>query len=150
MPQPTNFIRQTPTVTAGSYSVGDALGGRLEFTGAAQSGFGGVIAVISLVDKASQAGEIDIVFFDSAFTATADNAAFDPTDAELASSYLFTETIEATDYDTFADNSVATKSVTLPFRLPSGTTLYAQMVTRSASTYASTSDLTIAVGVIPD
>lgn len=147
---PTKFIAVTPTISTGGYTVGDAMGGRLEFAGAAQDGFGGVVCSVNIVDLAKQTAEIDLVLFSGAFTATADDAAFDPSDADLTNYFISVITIEATDWKQFNDNSVATKFVTAPFRLDNGTTLYGQLVDRTGVTKASTSDITVKLGTLPD
>lgn len=50
-------ISQTPTVTAGAYTAGDAVGGLLTFANAARnSGGGGVIKDVIILDDARPAG----------------------------------------------------------------------------------------------
>ncbi len=147
-------VTVTPTITAGAYTAGDALGGRLDFAGVMRAtgpNRAGVITKVVVTDDAAQLAPIDIVFFNGAFAATADNAAFDPTDADLANCIGYVD-VAATDYANFNDNAVAAKSSGLrmpfPFVLrPHSVTLCAQMVVRAAPTYAATDDLTVKITV---
>ena len=136
-------IVQTPTITAGAYAANDALGGLLTFANAARVA-GGKCTIRSIVvkDLASQDGEIDLVFFDRMFGATADNAPFDPSDADLANVVGHVK-MRVSDYIDFVDNSIATRdNLGLSISLL-GTSLFAQAVIRGIETYASTSDITI-------
>jgi len=146
---PVEIILQ-PTITAGVYAAGDALGGLLNFANAARlAGSGGTITKIVIVDDDSQLAPVDVVFFDRTFTATADNAPFDPTDADLENCIGYVN-VAATDYGAFNDNSVAVKcsGLQMPFDyVLNGTSLFAQMVVRSGPTYASTSSLTVKITV---
>ncbi len=140
-------IVQTPAITAGAEHANDALGGLLTFANAVRvSGGECTIRSIMIKDLASQDGEIDLVFFDRTFTATADNAAFDPSDADLANCVGHIK-IRVSDYVDFADNSIATRdNLGLAMTL-NGTSLFAQAVLRTAETYVATSDITIKVTV---
>ena len=143
------FPSVTPTVTAGAYHAKDAVGGRLEFANAVRAEVHtGTVLKVVVVDKAAQNAELVLFLFNQAFTATADNAAFDPTDADLLNC-VGTITISASDYVSANDNSVATKERTLDFAL-TGTSLYGQLMCTGTPTYASTSDLKITVGILQD
>lgn len=144
-------ITLTPTISAaGIYAAGDALGGLLTFANAALAAGGtGTITKIVIIDEDQERAPIDIVFFDRTFTATADNAPFDPTDADLANVIGYVD-VAATDYANFVDNSVAAKAsgLRMPFDyVLNGTSLFAQMVVRSAPTYTATDDITIKITV---
>ena len=139
-------ITQTPTITAGAYAAGDAVGGLLTFADAVRTnGGGGIVSKVVIIDDAAQLAPLDLVLFNQTFTATADNAAFDPTDADLQHCIGYID-IAATDYANFNDNAVAAKSTGLRMPYPiilSGTSLFGQLVVRGAPTYAATDDLTI-------
>jgi len=147
-------VTVTPTISAaGIYAAGDALGGRLDFAGVirAAGARAGVITKVVITDDDQELAPIDIVFFNQAFTATANNAPFDPSDADLQNCIGFVD-IAVTDYADFVDNSVAAKSSGLrmpfPFVLaPGSTTLCAQMVVRATPTYTATDDLTVKITV---
>ena len=140
-------VVQTPTITAGAYAAGDALGGLLTFVNAVRAaGETSIITKIVIVDTANQTAPVDLVLFNQAFTPTADNAAFNPSDADLANCIGFVD-VAATDYSSFnQDDAVAAKSSGLRMPFPIvlvGTSLFGQMVVRDAPTYAATDDLTI-------
>jgi hypothetical protein len=140
----------SPTITAGAYTAGDALGGLLTFAGAAvTSGGKGMITKVVVIDNAKQSAPVDLVLFDQTFTATADNAAFDPSDADLANG-LGAISIANTDYDEFTDNCMATKASgqKMPFEYDlAGTSLFGQLVIRNGDTYAAVNDITIKITV---
>lgn len=144
-------ITQTPTISAAAiYAAGDALGELLTFANAALAAGGvGTITKIVILDRDSEDAPIDVVFFDRTFTNTADNAPFDPSDADLANNIGYVD-VAATDYADFVDNSVAAKTsgLRMPFDyVLNGTSLFAQMVVRSAPTYTATTDITIKITV---
>lgn len=138
-------LTATPTITAGAYVANDAVGGLLTFANAARSSGGSIIIEgITIVDEASQAAALELVLFDQTFTNTADNAAFDPTDADLAN---VIGVIAVSTYYTFTDNSVATRfGLGLACKL-SGTSLFGQLLTRGAPTYVATDDITVILHV---
>ncbi len=140
-------IVQTPIITAGAYSSGDALGGLLTFASAVRaSGGTGVITKIVIVDDADQEAPIDLVFFDQTFTATGDNDAFDPSDADMQNCIGHVN-VAATDYASFNDNGAATKRNVGFWYALAGTLLFAQMVVRDTPSYVATDDLTVKIFV---
>jgi hypothetical protein len=146
------ILSAVPVLVGAAYSAGDAVGGKLTFSEAVAKGqFSGVIDSLVLIDLAKQAIETDLYLFDRDFTATNDNAAFDPTDADLANC-IGVITLVAGDYKACSDNHVACKSnVNLPFALAAdGSTLYGQLVTRGTPTYVAAGDLTVKLGVQQD
>jgi hypothetical protein len=146
----TTIVVDTPTITAGAYSAKDAVGDRLEFANAVRATpLSGIIQSITVIDDGNQAAELVLTLFDQAFTATGDNAAFDPTDADLQNCIGIVR-INTADYQSFADNCVAT---TPPIGLPivlAATTLYGQLMCVGAPVYTATDDLTIKVHIIQD
>lgn len=141
-------IPVTPTITAGAYAAGDALGGLLTFANAVSSAGGaGLITKVVIIDDAQQLAPVDLVLFDQTFTATADNAPFDPTDADLQNSLGYID-VAATDYANFADNAMACKASGLrmpfEFQLAAGqTSLFGQLAVRDTPTYVATDDITV-------
>ena len=148
----TGVLTVASVVSAGAiYAAGDALGGRLDLTSAVRvSGGTGIIQGITIIDLDQERAEIDIVFFNQAFTATADNAAFDPSDADLANCIGFVKVLSS-DYANFNDNAVATlNGIGMPFKCEGSTTLYAQMVVRGTPTYTATTDIKVLIRVLQD
>ncbi len=144
-------IAATPTITAGAYSALDAVGGLLTFAGAARVTGGSIlIHTVVVTDLAKVSAALVLVLFDRTFTATADNGAFDPSDADLANC-IGSIPIATTDYQALNDNGVATvRGVGLGPLTLLGTSLFGQLMlpSGSAPTYASTADLTVKVGVV--
>lgn len=146
-------IPLTPTISAaGIYAAGDAIGGKLTFPDAVRvAGGQGTITKVVIVDDDNEKAPIDLVLFNQDFTPTADNAPFDPTDADMENCIGFIDVLGA-DYVAFNDNSVAMKSSgdRMPFDFDLAdavTSLFGQMVVRSSPTYTAVGDLTIKITV---
>ncbi len=155
----TSIIRLNPTVTAGAYTAADAVGGLLTFEGALKNDKkSGVVLSITIQDNASQESALDLVLFNQSFTATADNAAFAPSDADLVNC-LGIISILSTDYSTFSTNSIATlrnvgmgvKSVNETGGVQGGDgSIYGQLVARGTPTYVAVTDLSITLTILQD
>jgi hypothetical protein len=146
---PIDIVQQPTISAAGIYAAGDALGGLLTFVNAARVAGGGTITKIVITDEDQELAPIELHLFNQTFTATADNAPWDPGDADLAN-YIGYVDIPATDYADFVDNSAAAKAsgLRMPFDYGLvGTSLFGQMVVRSAPTYTATDDITIKITV---
>lgn len=147
-------ISVTPTIqTAGAYTTGYCLGSKLTIASATRIAAGsGTIQSISLADKAKQSIAADVILFDSdpSGSTFTDNAAATVVDADLLKILGFVSLV-AGDYVAFADNSVAMKAnLNIGFKLASGSSLYAVLVTRGAPTYVSVSDLVLKVAIQQD
>lgn len=156
----------TPTIsTTPAYTSGDALGTVNQIANAVRfSGGGGIIQSITVLDKTqAQRAAFDIFLFNASITATTDNAAFAPTDADSAKCVGIISVL-TTDYNTaFAGtppNSVAFKpntatatwpqAMAIPYYCSGGTTLYVQFVVRGTPTYTTSSDLVVQFNCILD
>ena len=140
-------VSVTPTITAaGIYASGDAVGGLLTFANAARvSGGSIVIEAATIIDNDSEVATLELILFDQTFTPTADNAAFDPTDADLAN---VIGVVPFSTYQTFADNSITHRSALgLACKL-AGTSLFGQLVVRGTPTYTATSDITVILHIV--
>jgi hypothetical protein len=139
------IVTATPAITAGAYSAADAVGGKIEFENACSVyKNSGTIVQATLIDKAKQNALIHLVLFDRDFTAVADNAPFDVTDADLANVVGQIEFAVA-DYLSLADNSVCPLVGDFPFTLvEGGTSLFGQLyVVTSTPTYAAVDDIIV-------
>jgi len=144
-------ITVTPTISTGAYAAGDALGGLMSFASAVLGTAGsGAITKVVIIDDDDELAPIDIVFFSTSFTPTADNNPFAPSDADMQNCIGYVD-VAATDYASFVNNCVAAKTSGLrmpfPYKLSAGTALYAQMVIREAHTYTATDDITVKLAV---
>ena len=143
-------VLETPVITAGAYSAGDAVGGKMEFKNVCTPyDNSGTIVQAHIKDKDQQNALLYLVLFDQDFTATADNAAFTVSDADLENIISVLQ-FSVANYVSFADNSVGLLDIvnyelSRPFVLrQGGTSLFGQLfVKTSTPTYVSTSDLTV-------
>lgn len=137
-------VAATPTISTTIYAIGDAVGGLLTFANCARfSGAGGVIQGVTLIDKDQERVAMNLILFNQTFTASADNAAFDPTDADLANCIAgITVATTSGDYFNFNDNAVTFKEVNIPFAA-TGTSLFGQLQTQGTPTFTATSDIIV-------
>lgn len=146
-------VTSAPTISTSAYAAGDNIGGLISLASAVRvSGGSGVINTVVVADKALQNSALDVVFFAANPTNTTftDNAALTVHDTDLLT-IVGHISVAASDYTSFADNSVATsKNNGLAFKLTSGTTLYAAIVCRGTPTYAATSDIKLIVKIFQD
>lgn len=142
-------ISQTPTVTAGAYSAGDAVGGLLTFANAArESGAGGVIKDVLILDDAGQSVEMELWLFSETFTAMSDNAAWAPSEADLRKLVAIVSTADGA---WFAAGTPSAARVECSQRYDcAATSLFGQLVTRGTPTYAATDDVTVILGLLTD
>ena len=142
-------ISQTPTITAGAYSAGDAVGGLLTFANAARtSGGGGFVKNVLLVDDAGQDAQLELWLFDQTFTAIADNAAWAPTEADLENLIAIVSTVDGT-WRAAGTPSAISVEASLRYDL-TGTSLFGQLVTRGTPTFAATDDVTTKAALMRD
>jgi hypothetical protein len=148
------FIRRAISKTlsmpnAGGYTANDQVGGANTLSNACAS-TGGTVEVesISVVDKAKQSLALDVFFFDSSPTlASADNAEFEMTDANLLAQCKGVVRVAAGDYSASKNGSFAqVRNLGLFLKaLASSKDLYCVAVTRGAPTYAD-GDISLIIG----
>lgn len=154
----TKFISVTPTITAGAYSTGQDIGGKLTFTNALRPTVGsGYIVSVCVSDKNAQAIDLDFVPFNSNPSATTitDTVALDIDDADISKVAAPVNLGSASRF-AFADNSThCVGSLAIPVQgktsagAPDGT-IYGVLVARGAYTGASTGDITVTLGISQD
>ena len=144
-------VDATPTITAGLYTLGAAVGGLLTFASVVHaSGNGGRITDVVVIDKSAQEAPLELVLFDRAFTPTADGSLFAPSNADLAHS-IGVIPILPQDYTRFSANSMAwIRNVNKAFTAVGTANIYGQLVTRGTPTFSSVSDITIRLTVVKD
>ncbi len=142
-------ISQTPTVTAGAYSAGDAVGGLLTFAlaGRADSN-SGVIKSVIILDDAGQDAATELWLFNATFTAIADNDAWDISQADLRKLVAIISTSDG-NYFASGTESAARVEVSQGYNL-AGTSMFGQLVTRGTPTYSATDDVTVIVQLLQD
>lgn len=144
----------TPTVAAAAHVAGDALGGKISVTAALrESGLGGVLAAITIINSSTQTFEVDVFFFDQDFQAVADDAPFSTTDADTlgtGTKVIGVETVTASEFKTTANHAIATHECAFPLHVLDGPgTIFCQMVTRTAFT-PGVNGITIRFGILKD
>lgn len=145
-------VSQTPTITAGAYQAADAVGGLLTFANAAaESGLGGVIKTVVIIDDAAQSAGLQLWLFDRIFTAMVDNAPWAPSEADLENLIgVVTTDDSAQGWLTAGTGTAITINVATRFDLLA-TSMFGQLVTPvDAPTYVATDDLTVKVGLLQD
>lgn len=139
--------------TSPAYASGDLVGGKLTLSNAARvSGSSGIVQSAIITSKSLQNNVVfDVVFFnaDPSNSTFTDNAAFDIHDNDLD------KVIGVAQCNTvipFSGSSVhQALGLALPFAGSAGsTTLYAAVITRSTTTLAGTTDLTLSVRILQD
>lgn len=144
-------LTNTPTVTAGAYTSGMVVGGKQSLANAVRSSGGsGIIQSVSVSKKTALTAPYDVYFFhtdptNSTFT---DNSALALNVADLP--YLI-GVAHCTDLvDNGTPKTLQANNLAIPFKLATGTTLYAVAVIRGAETLASTSAIVMNVGILQD
>jgi len=142
-------ISQTPTVTAGAYAANDAVGGLLTFALAArESGGGGVIKNVAIIDDAGQDAALELWLFKETFTAMDDNAAWAPSEADLRKFVAIVPTSDGT-WKAAGTPSVCDIEASKNYNL-TGTSLFGQLVTRGTPTFDATDDVTVIMNLLQD
>jgi len=132
-----------------AYEADDALGG-LIIVGIDDAYDSFIVESARLFDLASQNAHVNLHCFDGAYTPTADDAAWDPTDSDMATRYLFSLHFTPSSYETANDNSAAhVHSLGIAVKL-SGTEMYCQCALGSADTptYTSAADVGVTLNIV--
>ena len=143
-------LTATPTVTAGAYTADMVVGGKIPFAGAARvAGGSGYIQQAFVAKAGNQPALMDLLVFHTDPTATfTDHAALPDLSADLGK---LAGVIHCEDVIDLGTPKLVQSSNGLPFKLPSGvSTLYVVLVIRGSETYASTSAVTVGLGIAQD
>ena len=122
--------------TGSAYTAADAFGTKFKLPGVSRlPGLGWAVASALLLDRDDEGLETEIVLFNADFTATADNAAFDVSDGDLAK---VVGTINISTFRNWASNQlgIATTVGLYGNTMESSTDLWAQCVARGAPNIA--------------
>lgn len=154
-----NVVDVTPVLTTGAHTDGDYMA-TVELPNALlDAGHTGILQSISVIDNDEQALGIDfLIFGDEPTVASAKNAAFDMTDANIKlAKFLGKVSMVSGDYLTTTSNSIATvRNIGLVLEGIKNATarentksIWVVLVARGASTYAA-DGLTCYFGVLQD
>jgi hypothetical protein len=140
---------KTFTIDTTGHAVGDQVGDKEEFVNVVSgAGLGGVIRTIVLTDLVHTTPvQMDIIFFrsDPSTSTLTENSPPDVADGEVGK-IAGKCTVLTGDWIVLADNAVATITPDIQFTCES-TSLYVIMITRTAKTWASASDLAMRVSM---
>lgn len=142
-------ISVTPVCTLAVYDAADAVGGMLTFANAASVYRGtGKVVRVALKDNSNQKANLRLWLYNQTFTAAADHAAFDPTDADNLNC-LGCIDIPVANYMTATDNSVASVDCDFPFVLVAGgTSLFGQLqAVAAAPDLVAVDDITVTLTI---
>jgi hypothetical protein len=151
------IVSATPTLDTSAYASGDRVGTVMQFTNAMDDSSGtGTVVSITVLDKAAQSVALSLLLFNDLPTvASADNAALDISDAEMAKC-IGVIPIATGDYVSTASNSIATvRNVNLligAVRSESNQTakvIYGLLKSGGTPTYAASS-LVVSLGIKQD
>lgn len=147
---PTIKVSSEQTVAATAHAAHDTVGGKISFVSAVISaGGGGTIQSAVLRDKAGNEVPYDLFLFDSD-----PSAATITDDAPFVLSTDLAKCIGVIEFAGMAKGGtpgvISMPGLGLQFKLASGTTLYGALVVRgTGATYASTSDVSVDLTIIP-
>lgn len=154
----TKLVSASPTADTSAYATGELIGEKLTFSGALNSSTGaGYIISAAISDKAAQAVDLELVVFgqDPSNTTFTDQAAFDIADADLSKIVAVISFGSATRF-AYADNGYKyLGSLMLPVNSSNSSgvasnVLYGALLSRGTPTFASSSDLTVILGINRD
>ena len=146
-------LEAIPSIDAGSYSAGDNLDGAIiSWANAAREAGSGYIDHVQIIDKSGTGGtgkNMMIAFCRSSITPNAQNAAFSLTDPQMEEVVTRVTTVDA-DWYNMGGGSMAEVDVSppRPFKLASGTTLYAVVKLIDAFTFGAVNDVIIRVHIL--
>ena len=149
------FSKKFTVVTAAAaFHDNDQVGVAVEITGIGKQAF---LKSITVLDKAKQGSEMDLLFFSEAPTnAVLSNAAADISDSEMASKFLGVVKVGnaavgyVDPFDVMAVSSIYSNSslnLLLKPSLEGSDSVWVLAVSRGTPTYSSTSDLVITLGL---
>ena len=138
----------TPVISTGIYTTGDALGAVTSFPNVPEHG---TIMGFSLIDLDSESANYTVIklfLFKTEPALVADNAAFDPTDAELSECIGRISLTTSTDADVLTDNTFLSKAnIGLPYWAQAGR-LYFQLQVIGSPTFTAVTDIKVALGIV--
>lgn len=150
----TSMVQAIPTVTAGAYAAGTVIGGPLALVGSVRDYAGsGLVQSVGISFTSGVQPSLDVVLANSPFTTSVvtNGSVLQISTADLANIIGVIHLTDATLLGATAPSYIEALGQALPFVLPgTGDTLYALVVTRSAVTLTSTSDMTFSLRVIQD
>ena len=136
MSAPSHRVTVTPVLDTSAYAAGDCMSDVFTITTGARGSARVTLRNCTVIDEDDQGVAFDILFFSSSPTiASAKNAAFSITDANLAS-LVGVVAVASGDYVDLGAQRAACKSLDLDMKCETAGTLYGVLVSRGTATYA--------------
>lgn len=140
---------------AGAYTTGDYMGTTTtpqSFPSAARvTGGTGIIKSILIFDKILTANvAMELWIIDRTFTAPTDNAAWDLSDVNMLNVQAVIPIVTTGWYASSAGQVYFDNTISIPFKVSTGTGLFYALVARGTTPAFTSSDLTISIGVLQD
>lgn len=149
----TGYSEVVLTLDTSIYASGDVLSDTAVIHNALDEVEGtGIIHSVTLLDKADQAGALDLVFFRTNVSLGTKNAAVSISDTN-ADEIVGVVEIAASDYVDLVNSQIVTKSnLGIGFQgdPTSGIKLYVAAISRDTKTYASANDITLKITILQD
>jgi len=149
----TALIQATPAVQAAAYAAGQNVGNLITLTGSSRIAAGsGLLQAITAAFASGVVPVLDVILFSANPTAsnTADRTAVAIAAADNAKVLGVVHMNDATLLGVAAPSLVQGQQQAMPFKLAAGTALFASVVTRSAITLTSTTDMVLSAFVLQD
>jgi hypothetical protein len=145
-------VTTTPTGSTSAYATGDCYGGLQEITNAVrEAGGSGTLLSVLVLDNDNDRTAMDLAFFDRSITVAGDNAAWAPSDGDMANCL---GVIPIGPYNTaWPGTPLNAISTLLNIGLPivcNGTSLYCQAIVRGTPTKTGTTDIKFIYTILVD
>ena len=141
----------TPTITAGAYTAGDAVGGQMDFDLAlGLERKSGLVRSARVVDASGAKSPLWVFCFDQDFTEASDNAAIAYSIADISHAILIVS-VTTPDYTELGVNGTVAQIEDIDKRVKgTDTYLRCQMQTISAPVYNDVNELTVCLDILKD
>lgn len=143
----------TPTVQAAAYAAGNVIGGLITLAAASRVAAGsGLIQSITASFVSGSVPALDVIFFNASPTGSTvtDKTALAVATADLGKIVGIAHLTDSTLLGAATPSLVQALQQAIAFQLPSGTALYAAVVTRTAITLTSVSDMILTARILAD
>lgn len=145
--------QSTPTVQAAAYAAGAVIGGLITLTTATRlAGGGGLIQSVAASFTSGVLPNIDVIYFNASPTGSTvtDRVAVAIVAADMAKIIGIAHLTDATLVGAVAPSYVQSGQNAMPFGIASGNAIYAAVVTRTAITLTSTTDMILSTRILQD
>ncbi len=149
----TSTVQVTPTVQIAAYTAGQCVGGLITLANAARVAAGsGLIQAVTASFISGVVPSLDIIFFNANPTGstTTDKTALAIATADLGKIIGIMHLTDATLLGATTPSWMQSEQQAMPFKLPSGTSLFASVVTRTGITLVSVADMTVSANLLQD